>query len=116
MTGLWHRVEVTDQAYEAIRSHVHYIAFEQKALLNAKRWLEGLWDAIDSLEKLPKRCRLAPENNYRSYEIRQLDYGDYAILFTIDDDRQLVYVVGFRHGKQLPRANLLPDEPRSNPK
>ncbi len=115
MTETTYRVEVTDQAFEAIRAQAHYIAFEQKAPLSAKRWLEGLWDAIESLEQWPKRCHFAPENNYRPYEIRQLNFDDYLILFTIDDERHVIDVIGFRYGKQLPRTNLLPNEPCPDP-
>ncbi len=59
-----YHVEITKTALEAIRSQAKYIAIEQNAPLNAKRWLKGLWDIIDSLEKCPKRCSLAPENKY----------------------------------------------------
>ncbi len=114
MTESTYRVEITDSVYEVIRNQAHYLAFEQKASLNAKRWLKGLWDKIDSLEKWPKRFSLAQENNYRPYEIRQLTYGDYLILFTIDENRHVVYVIGFRHGKQQPQTILLPDEPPAN--
>ena len=46
-------VELTDAALAAITEHAGYIAIEGRAPENAKRWLERVWDAVDSLEKLP---------------------------------------------------------------
>lgn len=111
MTEKKYSVEITEQTFEIIRSFARYIAFEQKAPHSAKLWLEGLWDAVDSLEKWPKRCGFAPENDYRLYEIRKLNYGDYLLLFTIDESKHIVYIIGFRHGKQLSHQDILPNEP-----
>jgi plasmid stabilization system protein ParE len=41
----------------------------------AARWYNGLVEAIDSLESLPERCPLAPENDAFDEDIRQLLYG-----------------------------------------
>ncbi|MCC5626077.1 type II toxin-antitoxin system RelE/ParE family toxin [Nostoc sp. CHAB 5715] len=41
----------------------------------ASQWYAKLLQAIDSLSQMPKRCPLAPENEYFSQEIRQLLYG-----------------------------------------
>lgn len=105
-----YRVEVTEQVFEAIRSHARYIAFVQNAPLNAKRWLESLWDTNDSLEEFPKRCGLAPENNYRPYKIRQRIDGNSVILFTLNEKQRIVYVIGFRHGGQLPNRTGIPED------
>lgn len=105
-----YRVEIADEVFEAIRSQAKYIACDQKSPQNAQQWLEGLWDAIDSLEKWPKRCGFAPENDYRPFEIRQRIYGDSIILFTVDDEQNIVYVIGFRHGGQQSKiVNRLDD-------
>jgi plasmid stabilization system protein ParE len=42
---------------------------------NASHWYQGLLTTIESLSEMPKRCALAPENDYFSQEIRQLLYG-----------------------------------------
>lgn len=68
----------------------------------AARWFAGIVEAINSLEQFPRRCPLAPENDYFEEEIRQLLYGRrdnvYRILFTIQDDT--VHVLHVRHGAQ----------------
>lgn len=68
----------------------------------AARWFAGIVDAINSLEQLPARCPLAPENGHFAEEIRQLLYGArrdvFRILFTIQGNT--VHVLHIRHGAQ----------------
>ena len=74
----------------------------------ALRWLQGLEDAVTSLENAPHRCGLAPEGELLSAEIRQLLYGSksnvYRILFNIEDE--IVNVLHIRHGRRLPLNRL----------
>jgi plasmid stabilization system protein ParE len=69
-------------------------------------WYLGLQDALASLEYMPSRCALAPENDHVPYEMRQLLYGRrphiYRILFTVD--RDVVRVLRIRHTR---RSRLL---------
>jgi toxin ParE1/3/4 len=109
-------VEITDSAYEAILAHARYIAVDCQAPLNASRWLEKLWDAIDALEQMPERHNLAPESAYKNYEVRRVLLGDYMILFTIDQPARKVWVIGFRHGSRLARPRNLPEEQPSESK
>ena len=70
------------------------------------RWLNGLQDALASLENMPLRCALAPEGETCRYEVRQLLYGNkphvYRILFSIKGDA--VTVLHIHHGRRLPLA------------
>ncbi len=72
----------------------------QRAPHAADRWRERLLKAVDSLERFPKRCGLAPESAYFGREIRQLLHGKrggvYRILFEIREDK--VVVLRVRHG------------------
>jgi len=65
---------------------------------NAGRWYNGLVRTVLSLEDMPRRCPLVPENNSFQQEIRQLLYGNYRILFRVDDERKQVIVLHVRHG------------------
>jgi plasmid stabilization system protein ParE len=68
----------------------------------AVQWFVGIVEAINSLERFPMRCPLAPENGHFAEEIRQLLYGArrdvFRILFTIQGDT--VHVLHIRHGAQ----------------
>jgi toxin ParE1/3/4 len=69
----------------------------------AGRWMGGLLDAVDRLERMPSRCPLAPENESHAEEIRQMIYGRYRILFTIQPGR--VVILHVRHGARLPAGS-----------
>ena len=107
-------VEVTDAAFVAIRKHARYIAIDAASPGNAKSWLEEVWDAIDSLERLPRRAPIAQEDAFVDYEVRQLIVGSHLLLFTIDDARRKVWILGLRHGHRLPRREELPPDPSAN--
>jgi len=106
-------VEITDAAFVAIRNQARHIAIECQAPENAKRWLEQVWDAVDSLEHFPRRAAKAQEAEFVPYEVRQLVVGSHLILFTIDDDHRKVWIVGLRHGHRLPRPQDLQQNPAS---
>jgi len=49
-------------------------------------WHFEFTKAIESLENFPRRCSLALEDTEFDYEIRQLIFQQYRILFTIRDE------------------------------
>ncbi len=106
-------VEITDAAFVTIRKHARYIAVDSQSPENAKRWLERVWDAVDSLEHLPRLGSKAQEDEFVAYEVHQLVVGSHLLLFTIDDEQRKVWVVGLRHGHRLPRPEELPEDPAS---
>ena len=105
-----YRVIFFSGASEAIFDCANYIAVEREAPENAERWLEHVGKAVDSLKVLPNGFPLAPENEFRPYDIRMRIIGKHVLLFTVVESKKLVWVVGFRHGAQLPQSNELPDD------
>lgn len=101
-------VFVTETTKEQIALYAQYISEVCGAPETAQRWIERVYLAIRSLDHHPSRCELAAENSYRDYEIRRLRIGRYLALYTIDETKQIVYVIGFRHGARLPRPDELP--------
>ena len=97
------RVNTTAKAKRDLDSILKWLQ-KQQAGDTGLRWFQGLRDAIASLEVLPRRCALAPEDEFLAVEVRQLLYGDkphvYRILFTIEAED--VYVLHIRHGRRLP--------------
>ena len=106
-------VEITDAAFVAIRDHARHVAIELAAPENAKRWLQRVRDAIDSLQRWPRRAPKAPEDAFVPYEVRQLVLENHLLLFTIDDEQRKVWILGLRHGARLPRPQDLPPVPPS---
>jgi plasmid stabilization system protein ParE len=72
---------------------------EQQAMVAGGRWLGNLLTRIDTLEKHPGRCRLAPEADELGMELRELLFGKrrgtYRILFVIGG--QKVNILHIRH-------------------
>ncbi len=106
-------VELTNAALAAIAAQAHYIAIEDQAPRSAERWLGRIWDAVGSLEQLPKRAGKAEEDAYVDYEVRKLVIDNHLLLFTIDDDRRKVWIIGLRHGHHLPQPEELPPDQAS---
>lgn len=80
-----------------------YLWMRERDLEIADQWFDGLLNAINSLERLPARCPIAPESEELGMEIRQLLYGKskrfcYRILFGISQTEVNVYRI--RHTSQ----------------
>ena len=98
-----YRVEPTDKALADAGEAYFWI--NEQAERAALRWYEGLLKAFRSLEKNPFRCPLAPESTFFEQEIRQLIYGKYRILFTVEGET--VFVLRVRHSA---REYLRPED------
>jgi len=93
-----YEVIVTPEAQEGIRSSFRYI--RERAPLNASRWLQGLYDRIDTLERFPERCGFAREREYVEEDLRQPIFKSHRVIFRIDTARKTVYVLHVRHAKR----------------
>jgi len=99
-----YHVEITEPADVDLEEAYCWIR-DNHSPTRAAKWREGLYAKVDTLERMPERCGFAPENDWCDFELRQLLYGSYRILFTIRADR--VFVLHIRHGA---RRFVSPDE------
>lgn len=76
-----------------------YLYIAQESPKNALNWFFQMQSEIRTLETLPFRCPLAPENGVFDQEIRQLIVGKYRVLFTVVSTH--VHILHVRHGAQL---------------
>jgi len=71
-------------------------------------WVDGIEEAIRSLDAFPARCAIVPLGGVFSEEIRQLLYGKgrekYRIIFTIQDD--VIFVLRVLHTAQEIESKL----------
>ena len=88
-------VELSARAETDVREAYNYVRKHGPA--NPDDWKAGLARKLASLEELPERCALAPENEYTQIDVRQLLYGRFRILFMIREDT-IVSVLAVRHG------------------
>lgn len=96
------RVEMSAAAERDAESILEWL-ISQQAEGNGFRWYEGMRKTIASLAGLTLRCALAPENEAFEYEVRQLLYGRYRILFTVESNT--VTILHIRHGRRKPLAH-----------
>ncbi|MDH3718501.1 MAG: hypothetical protein OES79_10320 [Planctomycetota bacterium] len=68
-------VVVAPVAVEKIAQYGNYIAEQSRSVEVAQRWVDRVYDAIETLEVFPRRFALAEEDAHRSYEIRRLIFG-----------------------------------------
>lgn len=87
---------VEERAKADIREAARWMA--QYSPEKATLWHFEIEDAILSLEQMPKRCPRAQESHIFKREIRQLIFGKYRILFTIEDET--VRILHIRHSAQ----------------
>jgi plasmid stabilization system protein ParE len=78
---------------------------EHRSIEQSDRWIEGIYDAIESLRQNPLRCPIALENDPTLFpaEIRELHSGlsshpTHRVLFTVRPEEVIVLTV--RHAAQ----------------
>ena len=89
-----------------------YLWLIERAPSQGAAWFNGLELAILSLERLPKRCRIAPESFDPNQPVRVLNYGRslhvYRVFFTVDENANVVRIVHIRRGaRQRPASGEL---------
>ena len=92
-----------------------YLWVVERAPSQGAVWFNGLEQAILSLERHPKRCRIAAESFDPNQPVRVLNYGRsphvYRVFFTVDESAKVVRVVHIRRGaRQRPTPGELKAE------
>ncbi|MCK5591930.1 MAG: type II toxin-antitoxin system RelE/ParE family toxin [Candidatus Pacebacteria bacterium] len=76
----------------------HYVdKIAKDSVNNALKWYEKIMREIDTLDKSPTRCPYADEMAFHDFEIRNLIFGIYRILFRIKG--QTVQILHVKHGR-----------------
>lgn len=93
-------VEITKTALTDAEEYVCFIRDDRQDLMVAEQWWNGLIDQILSLEALPKRCPIIPEQKHFEQEMRHLIYASHRIIFRINEST--VTVLRIYHGARKP--------------
>lgn len=105
-------VYVDPEAQQQIAETFRYIRDIEQKPMTAQRWLQGLYDAIDSLEENPERCATARENDRFEQTIRKLVYKSTRLVFVIEGQAIYVIAAPHAHADDLKDASG-PDGPES---
>jgi plasmid stabilization system protein ParE len=71
----------------------------------AAKWVRHVRRRIASLSLHPLRCELIPEDDESHFEYRHLLFGNYRVIYRVQDDVVLVMRV-FHASRILRRGNL----------
>ncbi len=97
------KVEITQTAEKDVAEIWEYIAQDKPDAATA--FIMRLEEQIDTLERLPERCPLVPENELLGAAYRHLLYGNYRTIFKIAGSR--VIILRVLHGARLLDTGIL---------
>ena len=92
------KYEVLIQPHAASEIEHAYHHIRARSAERAAHWYDGLVEAILSLEYMPHRCAVAPENDFYAEDVRQLLHPPYRVLFSVRGET--VHVIHVRHVAQ----------------
>jgi|SRR5580700_1322976 toxin ParE1/3/4 len=95
-----YRVKITPTASGELEAIFDYIARDSPQ--NAARFISRIVDAIDSLDRMPHRYRLARSSDPTFNQIRSMPLRPYLIRYIVDDATHSVVIVSIRHGARRP--------------
>ncbi len=85
------KVNIPHSVIDEIEYYVERIA--EDSVTHAIKWYQEIEQKIYTLDEFPARCPIADENQFYDFEIRHLIFGDYRIIFRIEDTTvQILYV------------------------
>ena len=87
------RIELSPEVEAEILQAARYI--NRNSPIHAKRWLDGIHDAIASLSSMPERCGMIRQNVDLAEDFRELLYKSHRVIFLVSD--KTVRVVHVRH-------------------
>ena len=100
-----------DRALEDLETTFDYIFNESQSKETATAWLEGVIDSKEVLADMPYGFGFAREDGVLPRTpLRQLIYGSYRLIYSVDDDARRVRILRVRHAAMRPatRRDLEP--------
>jgi plasmid stabilization system protein ParE len=90
-------VNITPHASNMLAQIYEYIAFELLEPDYAAKQFTRLQEKIQSLNTMPKRCKIYSKTLYPKYELRRLLVDNYSIFYYIDKDIVTVTDILYSH-------------------
>ena len=97
-----YKVVWTKSARADLKQLVEYIAEDNPAA--AEHFGLAIIEKIESVGKFPRIGRVVPEENQEF--LRELPHSPYRLIYEIDDDARIVYIVRIWHSyRESPEVN-----------
>lgn len=92
-----YKIHLTRNAQNDLEHIFFYIASD--SINNAEKFILELEGKIYTLDTLPERCPLIPENMFFGTNYRHLIHQKYRVIYKIDND--CIYILRVVHGSKL---------------
>ncbi|MCL2045604.1 MAG: type II toxin-antitoxin system RelE/ParE family toxin [Oscillospiraceae bacterium] len=93
-------VQLSEPAENDLIDIYRYIAVTLLEPAIAWRQIERIRNAVYSLDQMPERGSLFPNEPWRSRGLRRLFTGNYCILYEIDDETDTVNIIAILYSKR----------------
>lgn len=93
-----YRVKLTEQFLEDFEEICEYISNKLKNIVASNRLREKVIYNILLLENSPRMCTEIEKANRIERQYRRLVVNNYVILYTIDEDKKIVYIAHIYYG------------------
>ncbi len=100
-------VNITPRAEEAVREIARYIAYELLAPTTAIRLVQRIREEILTLDRMPERINLTPEEPWHSQGVRRMLVKNYYVYFWVNEDRDTVEVTDVIYARSDQPSRLL---------
>ncbi|RYG68464.1 type II toxin-antitoxin system RelE/ParE family toxin [bacterium] len=94
------QIRVAQRASQDVREALAYI--RRGSALAANNWFRELVQLQKSLEELPERYACIPETKQLSHEYRSVTHYSHRIIYRVDPENQIVYIVRVYHAARRP--------------
>lgn len=104
-------VEIAEQAVQDLRDIYEYIVFVLQSPQNASSQLDRLEENINSLGRMPERCRRYEREPWHSRGWRIMSVDRYCVFYVPDHDSMVVNIARVIYGGRDMKAALSENAP-----
>lgn len=101
-----YKVVYTQEAEQDLINIYNYISLELKVPVTARKQADRIMDFIRSLEKIPLRHKLYPDEPWYSRELRFCPVDNYLIFYLVDETKKIVTIIRIMFGKRNVELHL----------
>jgi toxin ParE1/3/4 len=101
--GQRYRRKITERAWADLEGIFTYIS--QSSAQNAAGVIEQILDAVDGLEQMPARFRVAGKSRRLGSSIHARTVRPFVVYYKVDETDKVVFILTIQHGaRRQPRA------------
>jgi len=91
-----YKINIAPEAAKEIEDIYLYIADDSPN--NAAKWYFAIHDKINTLKDFPESCPIAYEDRFYDFQIRNLIFGNYRVIYRIQED--IIQILHVKHTAQ----------------